>query len=134
VLSETLKLLRKNDNAEKERSKMRPSKIVLVSLLTVFLGACVSVGKNFPSEQFSWIQKNETDRKEVEKELGDPFRTGIDDGLLTWTYGYYRYSLCGQTKTKDLVIYFNKDGTVSSYTFNTSFPDEKKVWKNKEEP
>ena len=51
----------------------------------------------------------------------------MDQGKITWTYGYYRYRVFGETRTKDLIIYYNPDGTVSSYTFNTSFPEEKNV-------
>ena len=46
----------------------------------------------------------------------------MDDGDQTWTYGHYRYSLFGEAKTEDLVIRFDKDGVVSSYTFNTTDP------------
>ena len=106
---------------------------VTAVLLAVLPCGCVTVGHNFPSEQFTWIEKGQTTWQDVEQKMGEPFRAGTDDGRLTWSYGYYKYSLFGQTKTKDLVIYFNKNGTVSSYTFNTSFPDEKKDWKKKAE-
>ena len=66
--------------------------------------------------------------------LGDPFRTGVDQDKITWTYGYYRYRVFGETCTKDLIIYYNPDGTVSSYTFNTSFPDEKNSWRDRRTP
>ena len=40
-----------------------------------------------------------------------------------WTYGRYTYRLIGETDTKDLVIKFNNEGKVSSYTFNTTIND-----------
>ena len=52
--------------------------------------------------------------------FGDPWRTGIEDGKRTWSYGRYRYSLFDDAETTDLVVRFNKDGTVSSYVFNTT--------------
>ncbi len=104
--------------------------IIAVLILTLVYG-CLSVGKGFDSEDLSWIVKNQTTKEDVYDELGEPFRVGSDSGKLTWTYGYYKYNLNGSTRTKDLTIYFNKDGTVDSYTFYTSFPEEKERWKNK---
>jgi len=99
--------------------------LLTVGLTLLTLCGCLSVGKNFRSEDLSWVVTNETSRKDVHQKLGEPFRTGLDSGTPTWTYGYYRYRLLGETCTKDLVIYFNREGTVSSYSFNTSFPEEK---------
>lgn len=104
--------------------------MIAVLTLTLVYG-CLSVGKGFDSEDLSWIVKNQTTKEDVYDELGEPFRVGSDSGKLTWTYGYYKYNLNGSTRTKDLTIYFNKDGTVDSYTFYTSFPEEKERWKNK---
>ena len=110
---------------------MYRSRILIVFLmLTVWYG-CITVGKRFDSGDLSWIVKNRTTRDDVYYELGEPFRVGNDSGKLTWTYGYYKYNLFGSTRTKDLIIYFNQNKTVDSYVFNTSFPEEKKVWKNR---
>ena len=49
-------------------------------------------------------------------------RTGIDDGRPTWTYGYYRYALLGEARTRDLVVRFDDSGRVASYTFNEAPP------------
>ncbi len=103
-----------------------------VILITVY--GCISVGKPFISDDLSWIIRDRTTKDDVYEELGEPFRVGVDSGKLTWTYGYYKYKLIGPTRTKDLIIYFNRDGTVNSYSFNTSFPKEKEQWKNKREP
>lgn len=114
---------------------VRLKRILLVGLLIVTGYGCITVGSNFISNDFSWIRENRTTKKEVQKVLGEPFRTGVDSGMLTWSYGFYRYSLFGETRTKDLVIYFNKDGTtVKTYTFNTSFPEEKQKWEYKTAP
>ena len=56
--------------------------------------------------------------------FGQPWRTGIEDGLQTWSYGFYRYGV-SDTKTRDLVVRFATDGTVASYTFNSSYPEDK---------
>ena len=110
-------------------------KAMWLALLTwVGLSGCMTVGANFPSEDFSWIAKNQTSRDEVYRRLGEPFRVGVDAGQVTWTYGYYRYRLFGTTHTKDLVLYFNRDKTVSTFTFNTGFPEEKQNWRDRNEP
>ena len=40
---------------------------------------------------------------------GRAVQNRVDQGKITWTYGYYRYSAFGNTRTKDLVIYYNPD-------------------------
>lgn len=107
---------------------------LLTAALMLAVCGCMTVGRNFPSGEFSWIVKGKTTQEGVHKRLGEPFRVGVESGTATWTYGYYKYRLGGETRTKDLVIYFNKDGTVSSYSFNTSFPDEKAAWRDRNEP
>lgn len=112
---------------------MSLKRIFLSLFILMVCYGCISVGRPFISDDLSWIVKNKTTKDDIYYELGEPFRVGVDSGKLTWTYGYYKYYLIGSTHTKDLVIYFNKDGTVHSYTFNTSFPEEKEKWKDKEE-
>ena len=112
---------------------MYAKRMIIAVLVLMVVCGCLSVGKRFDSDDLSWIMKNRTTKDDVYDELGEPFRVGSDSGKLTWTYGYYKYNLVGATRTKDLIIYFNKDGTVDSYVFNTSFPEEKKVWKTKGE-
>ena len=34
-------------------------------------------------------------------------------------------------ESRPVVIFFNPDKTVDSYVFNTSFPEEKRAWKNR---
>jgi hypothetical protein len=113
---------------------MRPITFFLLGLLILVLSACVTAGQNFRSDDLSWIVVNKTSQAEIQRTLGEPFRVGVDAGSLTWTYGYYRYRLFGETRTKDLVIEFNREGKVSSYTFNTSFPEEKAEWKHRTNP
>ena len=108
--------------------------MILTVLVSICLSGCMTVGANFPSEDFSWIVKGKTTRADAQRVLGEPFRVGVDSGQATWTYGYYRYRLFGPTYTKDLVLYFNKDGTVSSFNFNTSFPEGKRHWEERTQP
>ena len=57
---------------------------------------------------------------DVEKLFGQPFRTGTDDGDVTWTYVDYHLRLFGPQEARDLHIRFDKSGKVKSYAFNTS--------------
>ena len=92
--------------------------------ITALLPACLTVGEEFPTE-VTWIAINKTTRPDIEKRVGVPFRVGYDSGLLTFTYAFYRYSVFQPARTKDLTVRFNKEGTVHSYSFASSFPEDK---------
>ncbi|MGC9324769.1 MAG: hypothetical protein ACP5G0_08505 [Desulfomonilia bacterium] len=89
-------------------------------LATLLSAGCATVGRDFPDRRVSEIELKATTQDEIRAMFGPPWRTGIEDGQPTWTYGIYRYRLLGQTSTKDLVIRFNRQGIVTSYTFNTT--------------
>ncbi|DAB27368.1 MAG: hypothetical protein A2513_11145 [Sulfurimonas sp. RIFOXYD12_FULL_33_39] len=92
-----------------------------IALLT--LGGCARVGTNFNASQVQRIKIGETTQNDVVAMFGQPWRKGIENGVRMWTYGRYTYRLIGETDTKDLVIKFNNEGKVSSYTFNTTIND-----------
>jgi outer membrane protein assembly factor BamE (lipoprotein component of BamABCDE complex) len=98
------------------------SAIILLFAISVLLSACFTVGKSFADYAVPDIRVGKTTENEIRTLFGSPWRTGMDDGDQTWTYGHYRYSLFGEEKTEDLVIRFDKDGVVSSYIFNTTDP------------
>ena len=82
------------------------------------------MGRSFPTASVSEIEMNETTQDQVRTMFGEPWRTGMEDGLRTWTYGHYRYSLFGRAKTRDLVLRFNDRNVVVSYTFNSTEPED----------
>jgi len=86
------------------------------------LAACLTVGREFPTDDIGRIQIGQTTRDEVHSMFGEPWRTGLEDGRRTWTYGHYRYKLFGTTETRDLVVRFDAKGVVVSYTFNAAPP------------
>lgn len=92
-----------------------------ISLTTT---SCLTVGNQFPSV-VKWINPNVTTKTEIEKAFGPPYRVGYDSGMKTYSYGYYKYSAFSESQTKDLTIRFNENGTVYSYTFSSSFADDK---------
>lgn len=92
---------------------------VLSGSITLLSG-CVTVGHEFPAGQVSSIKIGTTTQNEITNLFGTPWRTGVENGLQTWTYGDYSYSLLGESNSEDLVIRFNKNNVVSSYTFNST--------------
>jgi outer membrane protein assembly factor BamE (lipoprotein component of BamABCDE complex) len=100
-------------------------RLVAAAIFGLALGtaACVSVGREFPAEDVTRLEIGSTTQQDVRRIFGTPWRTGIEDGQRTWTYGHYRYSLFGSASTRDLVVRFDASGVVSSYSYNTTAPD-----------
>lgn len=96
--------------------------VVLLATMIASSG-CLAVGRNFTAAPVKSIEKGVSKKEDVQKLFGDPFRQGLDDGYESWTYVYNRWSLFGSTRSKDLYVVFNKDGTVRSYTFNSNLDD-----------
>jgi hypothetical protein len=86
--------------------------------------ACMTVGEDFAVGRVSHLKIGETTQKEVRDMLGEPWRTGLEDGHKTWTYGYYKYNVLGASQTRDLVVRFDDSGVVRSYTFNSTYPED----------
>ncbi len=81
---------------------------------------CASMGHEFPAGQVQTIRIGETTENDIFRTFGNPWRTGIDNGLKTWTYGNYRYNAFTDSETEDLVIKFDKRGVVSSFNYNST--------------
>lgn len=99
--------------------------IIIFAILSVcvfLVSSCVSMGRDFPVDSVPKIQIGKTTQQDILRMFGPPWRTGIEDGRTTWTYGRYNYSLIGNSDTYDLVIRFNAQNVVESYTFNTTAP------------
>lgn len=84
---------------------------------------CVTNGEDFRSE-IQWIKEGQTKQTDARMLLGEPYAVGNSGGRPTWTYGYYRYRLFGKSNQKELKLYWNPDGTVSTFSFNSSFPED----------
>ncbi|AMQ89237.1 hypothetical protein Q666_16310 [Marinobacter sp. ES-1] len=98
----------------------RHLKLAGMALLLATLVGCATVGRDFATHNVDQIRIGETTRADIQDMFGEPWRTGVEDGKRTWTYGKYRWSAFGDAETTDLVVRFNSDGTVSSYVFNTT--------------
>ena len=110
------------------RRVMRFNSIVLRA--TLFLSGfglllnsgCATVGHDFPVDIVNKIEIGRTTKDDLLAMFGEPWRTGIEDGLKTWTYAKYRYRLFGSTSTTDLKVRFSAENVVESYSFNTTEP------------
>jgi len=98
--------------------------MLLVLALSMTITGCITLGRQFPVDAVSKIQKGKTTRTEIDQLFGSPWRTGVDDGMRTWTYAHYRYSLFGESRTRDLIVRFDDKGIVASYTFNSTYPED----------
>ena len=94
-----------------------------VMFLVIFLASCYgTVGKNFDSSELKSIQNNVTSQEEIFERLGAPFKKGIENGQVMWTYQFDQWNAVGPTHSKDLVILFDKENIVKAYRYTTSNP------------
>ena len=68
------------------------------------------------------IQNNVTSQEEIFDRLGAPFKKGIENGQVMWTYQFDQWNAVGPTHSKDLVILFDKENIVKAYRYTTSNP------------
>jgi hypothetical protein len=107
--------------------KLFRMKICGVLLFSLFvLNGCATIGHDFAFEQVPNVQIGKTTQAQVQAMFGLPWRTGVEDGKQTWTYGKYYYSLFSETSAQDLVVRFDNNGIVTSYTYNTTEPTSAK--------
>ena len=93
---------------------------IAITFFLVFSAGCasVNVGYDFPDDQVKSIQIGETTKEDIRTIFGEPWRTGLENGQETWTYGKYNYSGTRETAAKDLVVRFTEKNIVESYTFS----------------
>lgn len=94
--------------------------LFLSSVASTQLTGCFTVGQEFAGSRVPEIKIGQTTKQEVTDIFGRPWRTGMEDGKTTWTYGIYKYSLFGADDTQDLLVRFDNHGVVRSYTFNST--------------
>jgi len=94
--------------------------LIAAGLAATQLTGCFTVGQEFAGSKVPEIKIGQTTKQDITNIFGRPWRTGMEDGHTTWTYGIYKYSLFGADDTQDLLIRFDNQGVVRSYTFNSS--------------
>ena len=97
--------------------------MILLTTLGLALSACMpKVGQSFPVDQVRHIEIGSTTKADIRYMFGEPWRTGLEDGFRTWTYGEYTMN-----KSRDLLIRFDETGVVKSYSFSSSFPEDRNL-------
>lgn len=84
------------------------------------LNGCVTVGQEFAASRVPEIKIGQTTKHDIGEMFGTPWRTGMEDGRQTWTYGIYKYALFGATDSQDLLVRYDNQGIVRSYTFSST--------------
>jgi len=96
--------------------------MLLVALGLPVTGCMPTVGRAFPVYKIRDIEVEKTTMAEVRQMFGDPWRTGLENGKRTWTYGEY-----GVNISRDLVIRFDDQNLVKSYSFSSSLPEDENL-------
>ena len=96
---------------------------IAILLVAAALAGCVTLGRPFDAGRIKSIEAGKTTQSQIQSLFGDPFRTGVDAGDVAWTYVNYHFGLLGPQRATDLVVKFKPDGTVKSYTYNTTEPE-----------
>jgi len=100
---------------------MKKKQLNTVMFLVIFLASCYgTVGKNFDSSELKSIQNNVTSQEEIFERLGAPFKKGIENGQVMWTYQFDQWNAIGPAESKDLVILFDNKNIVKAYRYTTS--------------
>lgn len=102
--------------------RMLIRKICFIILPFAMVG-CVTRGQNFSSDT-SWLDQTHPSQGQVKKIMGPPYKVGSSNGIPTWTYGFYKHQLFGDSATKELKIYWDKSANVKTYSFSSSFKDD----------
>ena len=96
------------------------SLLLLSGISSTQLTGCFTVGQEFAASRVAEIKIGQTRKQDISELFGSPWRTGLEDGRPTWTYGIYKYSLFGADDTQDLLIRFDPQGVVRSFTFSST--------------
>ena len=93
--------------------------MLLVALSLPVTGCMPTVGEAFPFYKVRQIEVEKTTMAEIRDMFGEPWRTGLENGERTWTYGEY-----GVNISRDLVIRYDDQNVVKSYSFSSSEPED----------
>ena len=97
--------------------------LILLAILSLPVTGCMpTMGQPFPVKQVRQIELEKTTMAQIRQMFGDPWRTGLEDGFRTWTYGEYTMKM-----TRDLIIRFDKVNVVKSYSFSSSYPEDENL-------
>lgn len=99
--------------------------LLCIGLISLTYSSCATVGRDFPEQHVTQIEIGKTNQEDIRKLFGPPWRTGIEDGMVTWEYGTYQYQLFGNSTGQDLVVRFDENGTVVSYSYSAPYSESR---------
>lgn len=99
---------------------MTSIRVLSILSASIFLSSCATVGYEFPAERVKYLEIGLTNQSDVKKWFGESWRKGSENGLRTWTYGHYHYSLFAPAQTQDLLLRFDDQGILRSYSYNST--------------
>jgi hypothetical protein len=102
------------------RAVKLPVLLLFICSTATQLTGCITIGQEFAASRAADIKLGQTRKQDITDMFGVPWRTGLEDGHPTWTYGIYKYSLFSSADTQDLLIRFDNQGLVRSYTFSST--------------
>ena len=96
--------------------------LLLAALALPATGCMPTWGKAFPVYKVRQIEVEKTTMAQIRMMFGEPWRTGLENGQRTWTYGEYSVNI-----SRDLVIRFDDLNVVKSYSFSSSAPEDQNL-------
>ena len=90
----------------------------LLGLGAWLFSGCLYYGRDFPVIPVRDIKNNVTTQREIFTNFGEPDRRGLENGYEVWIYSYQYYELGQLRDSKELVVTFDRDNTVRSYSYN----------------
>ena len=110
----------KTATSRRWRNTMLTIPLSSILMASSLLTGCATIGQEFSASHVPEIKIGQTRKQDIKEMFGSPWRTGMEDGHPTWTYGIYKYELFGGSDTQDLLIRFDNQGLVRSYTFSST--------------
>ncbi|MBI4590514.1 MAG: outer membrane protein assembly factor BamE [Candidatus Rokubacteria bacterium] len=104
---------------------MRPGRLAGIVLIAALLAGCggLKFGSDFPSPTKDMLVVGKTTKADLLRFFGEPHQVGLDTGDPTWAWTYAQV-FTNQELSKQLTVRFDEKGTVKSYSFTSSFPED----------
>ena len=115
--------LRKNSNIINMKN-MRNIPFFAAAIVILGLSGCMTIGRPIDAAKIRSIAIGVSTEKDLIDNFGEPYRRGVENGMDTATWVYYRIRMSADQQTRDLFVKFDRQGKVSSYSFNSSIAED----------
>jgi len=103
----------------------RSALLIIIVLVAGLISSCATtyrIGMPYPSENVSKIEIGKTSEKDIISYFGDPWKTGILNGNVFYTYRYEEFVFHHDDSIENigntLMIEFDQNNKVMHYYFN----------------